>query len=560
LQKKCHLRLLASLAFVAALGPCDLSAGQVGLVGEDGVKPPEYEGLIVDSISIDNRNIYDTDQKKYSGFLFKLVNRLHYRTRQHVVRRELLLQKGDPFSWELAEETARNLRNRLAIYQARVGVRRLQDDRLLLGVTTTDQWSLAGGVEIKRDGNETDYRLWGEEKNLLGRNLFASVEYFMEATEDDYFATRFIDERVLNRPFRFIFGYSNSATGSYTQFSFSRPFYNLRQRFGFNISMLATGGRVDNYRNEVRISESDREGDLASFQAEYRFGSYKRKLSLIGQHTYRYEDVFANRILADNADDSATAISGLPIDSVYHENRLAVQLSNVDFMTGKHIDGYGYVEDITTGQIFLVGFTRAFEPDYDEYLYDAVELQLSQRYRVHSHLFSLTYSRIFWFRGGDDHRRISTLTANYYNNGLSFFTLAMRALYWSDWNSRGDNYLNLGGESGLRGYDKYFRDGNRLAVANVEGRFFSDVEILSVSLGGAVFSDFGRTWRAGEPLKFRDFYASVGVGLRLFVERTSKGRVLRFDLSYSNRKDWQFSVGTGQYFSARANSFLLTIQ
>ena len=560
MRKNCHLRLLASLALVAALVPCGLNAAQVGIVGEDGVKPPEYEGLIVDSISINNRNIYDTDQKKYSGFLFRAINRLHYRTRKYVIRRELLLRKGDPFSWELAEETARNLRNRLTIYQARLEVRKLENDRLLLGVTTTDQWSLAGGVEVKRDGNETDYRLWGEEKNLFGRNLFASVEYFLEETEDDYFTTRFVDERVLNRPFRFIFGYSSNSTSSYTQFSFSRPFYNLNQRFGFFINMLATGGRVDNYRNEVRISESDHEGDLASFQVEYRFGSYRRKLSLIGRHTYRYEDVFANRILADNAADSAIALGGLPIDSVYHENRLAVQLSNVGFTTGKHIDGYGYVEDITTGQIFLVGFTRAFEPDYKEYLYDAVELQLSQRYRYRSHLFSLTYGRIFWFRGGDDHRRISTLTANYYNNGLSFFTLALRALYWSDWNNSGDNYLNLGGESGLRGYDKFFRDGNRMAAANVEGRFFSGVEILSVGLGGAVFSDLARTWRAGEPLQFRDFYASVGIGLRLFIERTSKGRVLRFDLSYSNRKEWQLSVGTGQYFSARASSFLLTIQ
>lgn len=85
---------------------------------------------------------------------------------------------------------------------------------------------------------------------------------------------------------------------------------------------------------------------------------------------------------------------------------------------------------------------------------------------------------------------------------------------------------------------------------NLEGRFYPNIEILSLHLGGVVFTDVARSWRSDEPLKLRDFYGSAGVGLRIALERSSKNRLLRIDAAYSEKYGWQISIGTNQYFMA----------
>ena len=113
-----------------------------------------YDGQIVDSIVIEPRNIFDTNDPRYSGFIFKSTNRLHIVTRAAVIRRELLLSEGEPFSAKLAEETARNLRSGYAIYDAWTEVESLPNGHLLVRLITIDQWSLTGGFTISKSGSE----------------------------------------------------------------------------------------------------------------------------------------------------------------------------------------------------------------------------------------------------------------------------------------------------------------------------------------------------------------------------------------------------------------------
>ena len=53
------------------------------------------EGRLIDSIIIDNRNIYNTDDPRYSGLLFRLANGLHIVTKENIIRHELLFTVGD---------------------------------------------------------------------------------------------------------------------------------------------------------------------------------------------------------------------------------------------------------------------------------------------------------------------------------------------------------------------------------------------------------------------------------------------------------------------------------
>ncbi|MEW5994500.1 MAG: hypothetical protein AB1744_08905, partial [Candidatus Zixiibacteriota bacterium] len=88
--------------------------------------------------------------------------------------------------------------------------------------------------------------------------------------------------------------------------------------------------------------------------------------------------------------------------------------------------------------------------------------------------------------------------------------------------------------------------------------FFPGVGFFSVLPLPAVFVDAARAWKKEETLGLTDYYISVGVGIRLAFERSSKNRLLRFDAAYSEKNGWQLSIGTDQYFRLQADGLLLT--
>jgi hypothetical protein len=502
------------------------------------------DGLIIDSIVIENRNVYDTRLSGYDNFLFRTANRLHTVTRASVIRRELLFVVGGSFSTELADELARNLRARYELYDAWVETEMLGNGHLLVRVVTIDLWSLLVRVNITREGNRTNYRLGAEERNLLGCNQFVSVDYVVQEDDDNYFASQFRDNRILGRPLRLKLDYNNNPTAWIRFFSLNRPYYDLRQRFAFGIGYAERGGRTDVYDDGTRIAESSSEGNWVSASLGYRYGSYKRKLDLAFIYDYVSETTFDRRVF--NLEDTSRV--NFPEDSTYHQCQLSVGFWNLGFARAVRINGFGYTEDFTLGQSIKVGAGRAFRPGFADYLYDRVEMSGSHAAQIGSNLILAAYQRVYWLRGDRNFRRLSRFSVHYYNNRLQYLTLAARIVYSSDWRYDGSDPLILGGTNGMRGYDKFYQSGNRRAVANLEGRFFSGVELLSVRFGGVMFVDIGRSWKDGDPVKFSHFSSSLGIGLRISLEKSSKGQVIRIDLSRGQDDTWQFTIGNGQFF------------
>lgn len=128
-------------------------------------------------------------------------------------------------------------------------------------------------------------------------------------------------------------------------------------------------------------------------------------------------------------------------------------------------------------------------------------------------------------------------------------TLAMRTVYRSESMADGSNQLYLGGTNGLRGYDKYFRTGDRSHLVNTELRFYPQIKLLSLLFGAAMFADVGRTWKHGEPLSvFDNYHHSLGVGLRVSLEKFTRGEIIRIDVARTDDANWQISADSHQYF------------
>jgi hypothetical protein len=99
---------------------------------------PEPEGKRLEEVLVASEDVI-AESDPYPHFL----NIAHVRTREQVVRREVLLEPGAPYSAGLAEETARNLRNLFIFAVVRVvPVKGQSPGGVALLIVTKDIWSL----------------------------------------------------------------------------------------------------------------------------------------------------------------------------------------------------------------------------------------------------------------------------------------------------------------------------------------------------------------------------------------------------------------------------------
>lgn len=547
-----HLRRLL-IAALLVCSPAGLSRASDATPGAIRPQPEDlarFEGVEIDSIIIDNRNIYDTDTEGYDRFIFKLANRLHIKTRRKVVLREMLQEEGDPFSAVLAEETARNLRSRLKIYDAWIEPELMPDGKLLLRVITVDQWSLTGGLSYSREGNETRYRIGADEENFLGRNQFISFYYWGQSDDDNYVQTRFLDKRFAGKRLSLSMHYKNDPVDGIKAFSLSRPFYDLDQSYHYSLEMKKSSGRRDVYDDTLKIAESMFNGDGVTGELAYRFGQYDRKVLIQLTHAYNFEKSSDLIIFSGHPQDSALAFSSFPADSLYHQTSLETGFSQFSYTKFTNVDGFLYTEDFILGYFADMEFGRAFFSDFSGHHFDRVDVTFS-RYMSHATaLLFLDYGHTIWFRSDRMLRHYTVFGMRHYNRLSDNITLAFRWLYVSDWSETGRNNLLLGGTSGIRGYDKFFRTGDRKAVFNAEARLFSNLKFLSALFGAAAFFDWGAIWRSDEPVSLQSSYAGAGVGLRVGFEKSTRN-IVRIDLAYSRAGGLEFSIGTNHYFPAR---------
>jgi outer membrane protein assembly factor BamA len=504
----------------------------------------EVDGRIIDSIEIDNRNVFNTSEPGYDNFLFKTANSLHMTTRRSVIRQEVLFDVGDAYSSDLVEETARNLRARYQLYDAWIETRLLDNGHLLVRIVTVDQWSFRVYVNFRREGNESDYQFGIEERNLLGYNKFLNMDYVLLQRDHNFFRTRYQDNRLGGTSYYLDLGYDGEPTDGVTHVILQKPFYNLDQRFSFGVALYERRARHDYYQDSLLAAQWHRRGDNFSMIGHYRWGEYKRKIGIWFQYDYNYQNV-SDQLVFSPEDSNQIAFPG---DSVYHRLMTGVNLEWLDFVKLRQINGFGYTEDFTLGQTVGLQVGRAFLPGLSKRLFDQVGFSFSAANMLGSNLFILDYRRDFWFEESTTFRETSDMSFRWFNNQLDFFTLAFRIRYNSWWSADGNNFLVLGGQSGLRGYDKYFQTGDRRLVGNIEGRFFPDIELLSVIFGGVLFTDFGQIWSSDEPVKLGPFDYSVGAGLRISLEKVSKKDLIRVDFAHTQTGTWELSFGTQQYF------------
>ena len=507
---------------------------------EENLKP--FEGKIIKSINIERKNVFANGEDDLP-FYYRWANSLHIRTRKSVIEGELLFEVGEPLVIEKVVESARNIRLRKFIGEVIITGSPGSDDGVDITVTTHDNWTTKVAVFLETAGDNYEYGASVAEDNLLGYGRIIQLTGII-SDDDDGYTVFFNDDRVGRTRWSGSFLYSRFTLSNTVLFSAIRPQYSLDVPYGIYAIFGRTDGTARLFSGGEEFFRYNRLLNNIDLESVYSIGREKR-LNLYAFYNYEdydYSEYYYNTPLNDIL---------IPSDEKRSYPSLGIGGSLTKYDLVRYLDEAGTPEDLTPGGSAKVIIGRSvpeFGADF-----------VGTRTIVSSNFLARPFGPVFikgadlvewWYRKGRSERIRHLSELMFYYKTAETQVFAVRAFTNFAWRERPAYQAILGGANGLRGYSSHELEGNRLALGNMEYRFYTPLEILTVRIGGALFFDIGEVWKNGETIRFDNLKSDVGVGLRFGLTKSSTSRVLRFDIARTLTEDnYYISLGTGMVFS-----------
>ena len=500
---------------------------------------PAPEGKRLEEVLVASENVFaPTDP--YPLFL----NLIHVRTREPVIRREVLLAAGDLWDTHRVAETERNLRRLFLLAVVKVVAVKGHDGGVALLVVTKDKWSLRLSNAFTLIGSllqflqlqliEVNFNGWGQQ---LAVNTTVRLDTF--SVGQSFVERRLLSSRwYVGEAASLIFSRQTGALeGTAGSVAFGRPIITLDQEWGFLVEGTWNSRRRRVFRGASiwqlpYPDESSGETvpfvyDVRDFSGEATVTrSFGRALKVdvsasLGAYSRQYKPSLVTGQKADwlNA-------NYLPRSENATYATAYVRAFPADFEVLHNIDTFELSEDFQLGWVAQGGVRWAFPLPFAPSNF--VELGASLRYRFYKadDLFTVTVAGAMRIRPGQElaNRRFASEVSNY---SPQFFggRLVTRVLVDLKANDLDNRQLLLGGSTGLRGaYPEEFT-GRNLVLANVEYRA-RPIELWSNWLGMVLFYDVGSAF----DVVLKPTH-TVGIGFRLLLPQLNK-EVIRVDFGF----------------------------
>jgi hypothetical protein len=498
------------------------------------------------------------------------LNWLHGRTRESVVRRELLFEKGAAYDDARIEETMRNLRG-MAIF-ALVRIVAIKTDtpgQVGVLVHTRDLWSLRFEQDFSSTGRTLNTLLLrGTELNAFGHNKTVSADVTLlpksYTLTQSYYARRVLGSSYsLTQRAGLVFERATQTVeGNLWSLRFEQPYYSLKQRYAW----LARYDRDDRViravKNGVVLVFPEQEG----YPGPYTQWKYRRALdrgSLVGgmrigervkqafSAGWDYRNQVASSIAVPAELEEGFALHVLPKERRESGPTLGYEFFTPTWVTFVNLSTYGKSENVRVGPHALFSTRlplRALGSSTDSWvLAGDAGWTLAPR----GALIDIGASISGRYEGAQfvDQRTVLLLRG-------ATPTFSVLRLVWSmgcDLRKRDtqNTFVSLGGDYGLRGYpsQEFSGFGVDRAVANFELRTLP-LQWRAVQLGGVIFYDVGAVFESRD-----DFNAhhAVGLGARLLFPQFNR-YPFTFDGGMSFDPGFRFVPTTmgGQFFPVTA--------
>lgn len=487
----------------------------------------EAQGAVIGEIRLVKHDVFDTSNPKESAWFYRLANKLHIITKDKVIEKQLLLEPGDVYSKRLSDESERILRDNNYFYDATIEPVNLHDGVVDLEVTTKDVWTLNPGFSFGRKGGENTTAVNVEELNLFG---YGQLVAFTRSEDVDRVSKSIeIQDHHIGRSW--VSGtafYSNNSDGQSTYLEAVRPFYALDTHWtaGAVYADSELGEKIYNLgeRYAAYLQDSHYVSAFGGWSAGLRGGWVRR-------YTAGFvvdEDRFA-------VDPDSGLPSAVPEDRKLAYPFLRIEVLQNSFETTTNRDQIEKTEDYLTGTHFTASLGWSDErlgADRNAVVYSASFSELfGSLDGAALQLYTDARGRL---EHGASVNSLVEVDARYSYRESEKSTTFVSVSGAVGYNLDLDNHVELGGDTGLRGYPLRYQTGTSKILLSAEQRYFSDWYPFRLArVGAAVFADAGRTFGdhpfGGDEL---GWLRDVGIGLRIAPTRTGSGRIVHVDLAF----------------------------
>lgn len=512
--------------------------------------PPAAPGKKIGEIRVSRVNVFDPTVRGEDWWPFRVANKIHYPTRETVIRRELLFAPGDAWDPLKVIQSERNLRANGAFRRIDILPVETSSGTVDAVVRSQDSWTTNPRFSAGTVGGESFFGMGLEEGNILGYGKSVSFDYGRNGGKTTT-AYRYGDPRFLGTRLGLGGGYSRGTTGDGASVSLTKPFFSLDAPNATGVSWQRAVTDKYIYRDAAEYS---------------RFRQRRRTAEAsIGQRLDA-DTVFVQRVEAGWYSDRQqheplpeTVAGTLAPDRELSGPTVGYSWVQPRYIKETYIDRMERVEDFNLGNELStrVGWMSSKSgSDRDRLIFN-----VSNQQGV-----SFGPGRFAIARAAMTGRTVNSRWENGLVGGdLNFFwktnvrgdhTFVGHAEAVFGRNLDKDSAVVLGGATGLRGYKNNSFVGGKAVLVNFEDRFFFPGEWLHLMrLGAAVFVDSGIVADEGAQPALRGIKSDVGAGLRVASSRSRSGGVGRFDLAYALNRGpgggsrWVFSITGGQAFS-----------
>lgn len=523
----CGLLLLATPAFAQSVDASSASVA-VSSFPVTLISPDPYAGRPLEEVRVEPVNVFDPDVPGEDWWPFRAANRIHIKTREAVVRRELLTGPGGAWDPLRNIESERNLRSLGIFRHAFIRPVERPDGKLDLVVRTQDAWSTIVFFSAGTEGGDHFVSYGVTEKNLLGRGKAVSFSHSENGpkrrTEWFYDDPRVLGSRVRLTPF-----YARTNHGDSIGTTAVRPFFSLNTPYAAGASWERTVEESILYRDAEEFSKFIGRRRLV-------YGGYGVRLEPDRLFVQRVEAGWYSQ--RDNFySNNDTQPGTLPLDRELSGPLITYGWIRPRYVKETYIDRMERVEDFNMGNELTASagwMGRALGSDRDRPIFNVMD---QQGLYIMPGRFALAQVGLTGraANGKADNALLYTNLNVFWKTDLFFPQTWVAHLEANRGRALdGENQVILGGNNGLRGFKNNSFAGGKSVLLNLENRVFFPGEFLHlVRFGAAAFFDSGAVVRESEGISFRKFRSDVGVGLRIAATRSQTGGVARIDLAYS---------------------------
>jgi hypothetical protein len=511
----------------------------------------EAAGARIGGIEIDTIQVFDLNNPADDNWLFRTADHLHKRTRASAIAAQLLFRRGDLYSRRLLDETARNIRLHSSFLREPV-IRpvRYHDGIVDIVVITHDVWTLQPGVTFSRSGGTNTTGIDIADANIFGFGKYVEIGHGENVDRSSTYLA-WVDPNVWGSHWNDAMLYSRNSDGTVWGVGAGLPFYSLEAR------------------NDGGADVGDNHSVFTRYRLGQAYDAYdddRRTADAYIGNALKVTDLWTERLLLGwrvdrsrfgvSPEQTIPLVAPLPQDRDLSYPFVRAQWVENTYATIRDLDLIARTEDVHFGLDASVGLGLAapeFGSDRHSVLADT-EINYGWQFGD-SQLLFLTGRLASRFEYGALHDAIVTWTSSYYLTTTEQTRLLLRFSGDAGHDLDGDHTLQLGGDTGLRGYPLRYQNGNQRALFTVEERLYTNYYLFRlVNVGYAAFYDMGRTWGSTlVPTPQLGLLKDIGAGLRLGNQRSSFGSVFHIDLAVpldrtASISALQFLVSTQQSF------------